>query len=131
MTANGTKARVRDAAMEKRRQKKWAPRTRTGCLSCRQRHVKCDERKPSCVNCTAQGVACAYGTAPMVWQARQLNPALPQLGESHTCVATHVAMLIFTMNVSKACIEYEKIAAYIYISFLISSWRTFFCLVEA
>lgn len=26
-------------------------RTRTGCLTCRKRRIKCDERKPSCFNC--------------------------------------------------------------------------------
>lgn len=26
-------------------------RTRTGCLTCRKRRIKCDERKPYCLNC--------------------------------------------------------------------------------
>ena len=26
-------------------------RTRTGCLTCRKRRIKCDERKPTCFNC--------------------------------------------------------------------------------
>lgn len=26
-------------------------RTRTGCLTCRKRRIKCDERKPTCYNC--------------------------------------------------------------------------------
>jgi hypothetical protein len=34
-------------------------RSRTGCLSCRQRRVKCDERKPSCERCEAANVFCA------------------------------------------------------------------------
>lgn len=34
-------------------------RRRTGCLSCRQRHVKCDERKPSCERCEAANIVCA------------------------------------------------------------------------
>lgn len=31
----------------------------TGCLSCRQRHVKCDERRPSCERCEAANIVCA------------------------------------------------------------------------
>ena len=27
------------------------PKVRTGCISCKARHVKCDERKPSCLRC--------------------------------------------------------------------------------
>ncbi|KAG8411666.1 hypothetical protein J3459_016330 [Metarhizium acridum] len=35
-------------------------RVRTGCLSCRKRRRKCDERKPRCTSCEARGVTCAY-----------------------------------------------------------------------
>ncbi|KAH8892894.1 hypothetical protein GQ53DRAFT_861138 [Thozetella sp. PMI_491] len=34
-------------------------RRRTGRLSCRARHVKCDERKPECERCEAGNIACA------------------------------------------------------------------------
>lgn len=34
-------------------------RSRTGCLTCRARRVKCDERVPECIRCTAANVACA------------------------------------------------------------------------
>lgn len=34
----------------------------SGCLSCKRRHVKCDERKPGCSRCEAAGSACeGYG----------------------------------------------------------------------
>ena len=38
--------------VEKRRRK-------TGCLTCRTRRVKCDERKPDCERCEAANVECA------------------------------------------------------------------------
>lgn len=38
-------------------------RTRTGCLTCRARRVKCDERKPACNRCAIANVECA-GYAP-------------------------------------------------------------------
>lgn len=34
------------------------PKTRTGCRSCKQRRVKCDETKPVCQNCTSRKIAC-------------------------------------------------------------------------
>ncbi|KAF5538270.1 transcriptional regulatory protein pro-1 [Fusarium napiforme] len=37
-------------------------RTRTGCLKCRVRRRKCDERKPSCQRCVGGGFECQYGT---------------------------------------------------------------------
>ncbi|EXL40360.1 hypothetical protein FOCG_17127 [Fusarium oxysporum f. sp. radicis-lycopersici 26381] len=30
---------------------KPAPRSRTGCLECRRRHIRCDEQQPKCGNC--------------------------------------------------------------------------------
>ncbi|OAA55167.1 Zn(2)-C6 fungal-type DNA-binding domain protein [Cordyceps fumosorosea ARSEF 2679] len=43
-----------------KRQRKWHPRGFTGCLNCRQRHVKCDEQTPSCANCTRLHKKCAF-----------------------------------------------------------------------
>lgn len=35
-------------------------RVRTGCLSCRKRRRKCDERKPRCSSCEERNVPCNY-----------------------------------------------------------------------
>ncbi|PYI08345.1 hypothetical protein BO78DRAFT_428211 [Aspergillus sclerotiicarbonarius CBS 121057] len=34
------------------------PKTRTGCLTCKSRRVKCDERKPSCLRCLSTKRIC-------------------------------------------------------------------------
>ncbi|KAH7158220.1 putative Zn(II)2Cys6 transcription factor [Dactylonectria estremocensis] len=36
-------------------------RTKTGCLTCRQRHKKCDEQVPVCGSCTLASKTCVYG----------------------------------------------------------------------
>lgn len=36
-------------------------RTRTGCLTCRDRHLKCDEGAPSCQNCLKSNRECKKG----------------------------------------------------------------------
>lgn len=36
-------------------------RTRTGCLTCRKRHLKCNEAKPICGPCTRSHHPCVYG----------------------------------------------------------------------
>ncbi|PSN61883.1 hypothetical protein BS50DRAFT_639154 [Corynespora cassiicola Philippines] len=36
-------------------------RVRTGCLTCRQRHLKCDEKKPDCWNCIKSSRKCEKG----------------------------------------------------------------------
>ncbi|KAL2203667.1 hypothetical protein CC79DRAFT_1069335 [Sarocladium strictum] len=37
-----------------------APRSRHGCVTCKQRHVRCDEGRPSCSNCTRLQLDCQY-----------------------------------------------------------------------
>ncbi|PYH42547.1 Zn(II)2Cys6 transcription factor [Aspergillus saccharolyticus JOP 1030-1] len=48
----------------KGRQKRWAPRARTGCITCKIRRIKCDETKPSCKKCVSTGRRCD-GYAPV------------------------------------------------------------------
>lgn len=36
-------------------------RVRTGCLTCRERHLKCDEGLPTCMNCRKSGRECKRG----------------------------------------------------------------------
>uniref|UniRef100_A0A093VP63 Sterol uptake control protein 2 n=1 Tax=Talaromyces marneffei PM1 TaxID=1077442 RepID=A0A093VP63_TALMA len=35
-------------------------KSRNGCMQCKQRHVKCDECKPSCGNCSQTNRACSF-----------------------------------------------------------------------
>ncbi|CAG7936283.1 unnamed protein product [Penicillium nalgiovense] len=35
-------------------------RTKTGCLTCRERRVKCDDGKPTCVRCSKSNRVCRY-----------------------------------------------------------------------
>ncbi|KAI1284532.1 hypothetical protein F5Y07DRAFT_6443 [Xylaria sp. FL0933] len=39
-------------------------KSRTGCLRCKQRRVKCDELHPSCSSCSRHMVECVYQTRP-------------------------------------------------------------------
>lgn len=45
-------------------------RTKTGCLTCRRRHKKCDEGKPACWNCTRNGLDCEGYQPPRVWESK-------------------------------------------------------------
>ncbi|KAE8350840.1 hypothetical protein BDV28DRAFT_159272 [Aspergillus coremiiformis] len=38
-------------------------KSRTGCLQCKQRKVKCGEEKPSCGNCKRHGVDCVFAAS--------------------------------------------------------------------
>ncbi|EPE34444.1 Zn2/Cys6 DNA-binding protein [Glarea lozoyensis ATCC 20868] len=36
----------------------WAPRRKTGCITCKVRRIKCDETKPTCQKCSTTGRKC-------------------------------------------------------------------------
>ncbi|KAH8703643.1 hypothetical protein BGW36DRAFT_288499 [Talaromyces proteolyticus] len=40
------------------RRRQWAPKVRTGCMTCKIRRVKCDETKPDCRRCLSTGRKC-------------------------------------------------------------------------
>lgn len=49
-------------------------RTRTGCLTCRKRRIKCDERKPHCHNCERSKKLClGYEIIPLQEKRRNLD----------------------------------------------------------
>lgn len=50
-------------------------RTFTGCRTCRNRHVKCDEAKPKCSTCRRGNIPCEGYAPRLLWVAEQ--PANP------------------------------------------------------
>ncbi|KAJ5810885.1 hypothetical protein N7447_010401, partial [Penicillium robsamsonii] len=50
-----------------RRRRKWAPKLKSGCMTCKVRRVKCDEEKPHCRRCMSTGRKCdGYAHPPFV-----------------------------------------------------------------
>ncbi|ORY87603.1 hypothetical protein BCR37DRAFT_2050 [Protomyces lactucae-debilis] len=45
-----------------------APRTKSGCWTCRERKVKCDEQKPICSTCSRLGLECAGYTSRIAFR---------------------------------------------------------------
>ncbi|KAI1070339.1 hypothetical protein LB507_010235 [Fusarium sp. FIESC RH6] len=56
-------------------------RAKTGCFTCRQRRVKCDEKRPSCRNCARFGRNCAWPGASDMSDRRSRSRDLPRAGE--------------------------------------------------
>ncbi|CAI5757487.1 unnamed protein product [Candida verbasci] len=44
----------------KHKRKRTLPRSKHGCWICRIKHLKCDESKPECNNCSRYGLNCEY-----------------------------------------------------------------------
>ncbi|KAK8029597.1 hypothetical protein PG993_010888 [Apiospora rasikravindrae] len=63
-------------------------RTRTGCLTCRSRHKKCDENLPTCGPCSIASRACVYSeeasrnpaASRQYSQASSIDPSLSSAG---------------------------------------------------
>lgn len=49
--------------------KKPMGRSKTGCITCRRRKKKCDERKPTCVHCEKNNVQCEGYHPKDIWQS--------------------------------------------------------------
>ena len=56
-----TEAAVADAAEGSSAAANKPKRVRTGCLTCRERHLKCDEGLPNCQNCRKSSRQCKRG----------------------------------------------------------------------
>ncbi|KAK6495861.1 Maltose acetyltransferase [Arthrobotrys musiformis] len=63
-TINGNNPTIPDKP-ETKRKRVFSNRTKTGCITCRQRKKKCDEGKPHCDNCKRGGFTCGGYTAPI------------------------------------------------------------------
>lgn len=59
------------------RVRRWSPRSRTGCLTCRTRRIKCDEAHPICQLCLASRRTCCWPATP-----RPAPPVLPAGGSA-------------------------------------------------
>ncbi|KIW95247.1 uncharacterized protein Z519_03831 [Cladophialophora bantiana CBS 173.52] len=46
-------------------------KSRTGCFTCKIRHVKCGEEKPRCSNCVSKGRDCQYSASIKRWVKKQ------------------------------------------------------------
>ncbi|KIW60268.1 hypothetical protein PV05_00498 [Exophiala xenobiotica] len=53
------------AASRPARRRRWHQKTFSGCLRCKQRHVKCGEEKPACQKCINLGVSCPGYKLPL------------------------------------------------------------------
>ncbi|KAH8700394.1 fungal-specific transcription factor domain-containing protein [Talaromyces proteolyticus] len=62
-------------------------RKRTGCLTCRLRHKKCDERKPVCVGCERNRLQCKWSTDnARAWRNLLMDTASTSSGKAVECV---------------------------------------------
>lgn len=58
-------------------------RTKTGCITCRDRRKKCDERRPVCQACQRLNIYCCYRDGSEGIKSPTPSPTLAVVAESH------------------------------------------------
>lgn len=61
-----------EGELKRKRQRRFL-RSKNGCLTCRQRKVKCDERQPTCSRCSVEMRVCAYPEVQTASPGRPLH----------------------------------------------------------
>ncbi|KAL6415874.1 hypothetical protein AUP68_00080 [Ilyonectria robusta] len=56
-------------------------KSKNGCLECKRRHIKCDERQPICANCGASEMRCSY-------LSRDSPYIVPAFSKGHSNIAS-------------------------------------------
>jgi hypothetical protein len=73
-------------------------RVKTGCVTCRKRRVKCDERKPTCHRCEAANISCdGYQLPRRIAPTGHVN-VQPSSAESESSAYTSPATSVSTPN---------------------------------
>jgi transcriptional activator protein UGA3 len=70
------------------RQRKYAPRSRQGCLTCRARRKRCDGQRPECQNCTRLNLSCEWQAPRRVTAEADTSPRQLSAEPSETAVAS-------------------------------------------
>ncbi|KAI0157799.1 hypothetical protein GGR57DRAFT_460931 [Xylariaceae sp. FL1272] len=83
-TASRPEDKNNSKAIRKRASK---PKVRTGCITCKRRHVKCDEGKPTCAECKRVGLACEGYNPNQTSKAQSARNILPRLASTTTLAA--------------------------------------------
>ncbi|KAJ6787756.1 hypothetical protein PWT90_09041 [Aphanocladium album] len=73
------------AKRNENRKKIWTRRSRTGCLTCRGRRVKCGEEKPHCERCVKGSFECGY----LLPEPPEDAPVLPDHLAPESIVSQH------------------------------------------
>lgn len=82
------------APEKKKRVRRWHRRGFTGCLTCRRRHVRCDEASPSCKNCTRLGLDCDGTQGRMTFKVYGPSQGAQDLSPSPNNISTANAITV-------------------------------------
>jgi len=83
-------------------------RVRTGCLTCRERHLKCDEKLPICQNCCKSGRTCKRGLRLNFIDIQVKNPPMAPPSREWSGMPSP---LLYSLHMSPPWIQCRSAAA--------------------
>lgn len=85
--ATTTAAATTTTTATRTRQRRYAPKSLGGCLTCRSRHVRCDQLRPRCSACCKASRQCRYAAATSAARSRTgTNSTSPDSGLEHEVI---------------------------------------------
>ncbi|KAK3944425.1 putative transcriptional regulatory protein [Diplogelasinospora grovesii] len=83
-----------------KRKRAYRPRTRSGCITCKIRRVKCDETHPECLRCTSTRRICdGYSQVPLLRLSSSVGvPATVMTGPFNACARSRRSFAFFTQR---------------------------------
>ncbi len=71
-----------------KRKRRYAPKTKTGCGTCKKRHIKCGQQRPECANCLSTKLHCEgygiWGGGTMITKNQHQSSRAMQAAEKST-----------------------------------------------
>ncbi|KAJ5108514.1 hypothetical protein N7456_005189 [Penicillium angulare] len=82
-------------------------KSRSGCLTCKKRRVKCDEGKPVCQRCKTRGIGCGYPSGSEVARRRDdVSSPSPSVLLSSMCLESITDSIKETLSYGVECSPY-------------------------
>ncbi|KAM6508506.1 hypothetical protein FALCPG4_018347 [Fusarium falciforme] len=91
-------------ASQKSRRKPDAGRSRSGCITCKAKRVKCDETKPNCKACISRGDTCGGYPKVFRWSTKHEKPPRGK----HQPPAQPSSASVLTPNFHPGTIDWES-----------------------
>lgn len=88
--------------------RRWHHRGFDGCTTCRKRHVKCDERQPTCFKCEILSLECGGYARPLVFKVFGAPTEETACADPRTVVNKHEHNGIAVQQVTGCTIRYQS-----------------------
>ena len=105
-----------ELAVKQKRHKQWHSKSRDGCLTCKKRHLRCDQVKPACLRCRGTGRVCDGYAPTRTWlfEAGKTSTAVLIAPSSYSDASEARSVQFFHENTKQALRFFNSAAHYFF-----------------